>query len=360
MTIRRVLLLCVAAAVLASASPAVMAQQAAQQGTQGRRSEQQQADVNALVQLVDQVNTADPAGSPDDQRQGEVEVTWNSNHFIRGQDGSTYVPFTVTVDRADLTTPNAALYIRAVSKSAPAAAPAAAPAENNRDNDQPAARPMYAWETVAFPTIREDGQLQRAMQLPGGEYDIFIAVKDVTTNQRNQPMAKAGLLRKRLVVPDYKAADLKTSSIMVGTIEPLAQPLPADQQPENPYVFGTMRIVPLTAPQLSKSGELSLLFWIYGVQVDAATRKPNVTVEYNFYVTEPGAVERYFNKTAPQDLNAQTLPPDFDLAAGHQLPGSLGVPLASFPVGNYRLEVKVTDKVSGKTLTENVNFAVAA
>lgn len=358
MTIRRVLLLAVAAAVLATGSPALMAQQAAQQGTQGRRSEQQQTDVNALVQLVDQVSAADPAGSPDDQKQGEVDVTWNSNHFIRGQDGSTYVPFTVTVERSALTTPNAALYIRAVSKSAPAA-PAAAPAENNRDNNQ-AARPTYAWETVAFPTIREGGQLQRAMQLPGGEYDIYIAIKDATTNQRNQPMAKAGLLRKRLVVPDYKAEDLKTSSIMIGSIEPLAQPLPASEQPENPYVFGTMRIVPLTAPELSKSGELSLLFWIYGAQVDAATRKPNVTIEYNFYVTEPGAVERYFNKTAPQDLNAQTLPPDFDLAAGHQLPGSLGVPLASFPVGAYRLEVKVTDKVSGKTLTENVNFTVAA
>ena len=32
------------------------------------------------------------------------------------------------------------------------------------------------------------------------------------------------------------------------------------------------------------------------------------------------------------------------MAAGHQLPGSLVVPLASFPVGDYRLEIKVTER----------------
>jgi hypothetical protein len=36
------------------------------------------------------------------------------------------------------------------------------------------------------------------------------------------------------------------------------------------------------------------------------------------------------------------------------------VPLASFPVGDYRLEIKLTDKLSGKTMTQNVNFTVEA
>jgi hypothetical protein len=42
------------------------------------------------------------------------------------------------------------------------------------------------------------------------------------------------------------------------------------------------------------------------------------------------------------------------------LPGSLVVPLASFPTGDYRLEIKVTDKISGKAFTQNVNFTVEA
>ena len=44
-----------------------------------------------------------------------------------------------------------------------------------------------------------------------------------------------------------------------------------------------------------------------------------------------------------------------------RLPGSLVVPLMSFPEGDYRLEIKVTDKAApGKTLTQNVDFSVAA
>ena len=42
------------------------------------------------------------------------------------------------------------------------------------------------------------------------------------------------------------------------------------------------------------------------------------------------------------------------------IPGTLQVPLLSCPPGDYRLEIKITDKPSGKTVTQNVNFSVAA
>ena len=93
--------------------------------------------------------------------------------------------------------------------------------------------------------------------------------------------------------------------------------------------------------------------------VDPATKKPNVEVEYNFHQKTADG-EKFFNKTEPQVMNAETLPPQFDMAAGHQLPGSLSVPLSSFPEGDYRLEVKLTDKTSGKTVTRESVFNVAA
>ena len=58
-------------------------------------------------------------------------------------------------------------------------------------------------------------------------------------------------------------------------------------------------------------------------------------------------------------MNAETLPPAFDFAAGHQLQAGQAVPLGSFPEGDYRLEIKVTDKLANKTLTRDVNFSVA-
>jgi hypothetical protein len=117
-----------------------------------------------------------------------------------------------------------------------------------------------------------------------------------------------------------------------------------------------MRIVPSPDGKFGKNAELSVIFWIYGAQAGAGG-KPDVTIDYNFH-QKTGDTEKYFNKTAPQQLNAQTLPPEFSVAAGHQLPGSLVVPLNSCPAGDYRLEIKVTDKASGKSVTQNVNFTV--
>jgi hypothetical protein len=36
------------------------------------------------------------------------------------------------------------------------------------------------------------------------------------------------------------------------------------------------------------------------------------------------------------------------------------VPLKTFPEGEYRLEIKITDKNSNKTVTRDVNFTVKA
>ena len=61
----------------------------------------------------------------------------------------------------------------------------------------------------------------------------------------------------------------------------------------------------------------------------------------------------------PWPLNAETLPPGFDVAQGHQLVGSLNVPVSAFEAGDYRLAIKVTDNKSGKSLTHDVAFTVA-
>ena len=113
--------------------------------------------------------------------------------------------------------------------------------------------------------------------------------------------------------------------------------------------------------------ELAITF-VHVVGVQNVTHSPggppvvtqDVTVEYNFYQKPAGQPEKFFNKTAPQTLNAQTLPPNFDFAAGHQLQSGQAVPLASFPEGDYRLEIKITDKIGNKTLTKDIAFTVNA
>ena len=59
------------------------------------------------------VNAGQPAPS-------DIPVTWDSNHFVKGQGGSTYVPFTLVVDRSKLTKPGVALAPPAATPNAPA------------------------------------------------------------------------------------------------------------------------------------------------------------------------------------------------------------------------------------------------
>jgi hypothetical protein len=176
--------------------------------------------------------------------------------------------------------------------------------------------------------------------------------------QRNAPPPKVSLIKHEMEVPDLWSEELATSSVIVAErIDPLPAPLTPQQQAERPYVLGTMEIVPLLSTNLTKKSELSTFILIYNAKTDAAN-KPDVMVEYNFYTKQAGA-EKFFNKTNPQNLNAQTLPPQFDFAAGHQLQSGQAVPLASFPEGEYRLEIKITDKLANKTLTRDVSFNVS-
>jgi hypothetical protein len=347
---------------------------------QAQRSPQDQQDIEALVRLVDAAMQSEPlvaagAFGAKEASQGDVSVKWDSSHFVKGQDGSTYIPYTLSVDRASLPAKNVAMYVRILDQAQAEAFSVAAAAmtgqpqtgqqqAENRDKDKkaPPQRPSFAWDNVQFIDLPDDGKLARAIQLKPGKFVAFFAFKERSSggkDQKNAPPAKMGMLRRELTVPTYNAVDLGTSSIILAkAVEPMTSTLSPQEQEANPYVFGPMRIVPQADGKYAKSQELNVIFWIYGAR-EAAGGKPEVTVEYNFH-QRLAEGEKYFNRTAPQELNAQSLPPEFSVAAGHQLPGSLVVPLASFPSGDYRLEIKVTDKPSGRSVTTNVSFSVLA
>jgi hypothetical protein len=265
------------------------------------------------------------------------------------------------VDKA-LAGKQVAFYTRVVEKGAP---PPPAPDPKAKDDKAAPARPSYPWERITFTQVPDSGKMSRAFVLKPGDYDVYITLKEKATAEikdlAKAPPPKMAFFKRELSVPDYNGTDLKMSTpILASTVEPMTAPLTPAQTEENPYgVFGAMKIVPSPDGKFSKAGEFSVVFFVYGAG-DAGGGKPNVTLDYSFYVKQ-GEGEKYFNKTAPQDLNGATLSPDFNVTLGHQVPGMLSIPLASFPVGDYRLELKVTDKAAGnKTITQSIGFTVVA
>jgi hypothetical protein len=357
MKLRGVLAVCLALTLAGSAAPA-LAQQIKVDNKQPKRSKQEQADIEALVKMVDAASAGQTAPS-------DVPITWVMNDFIKAQGGATYVPFVVNIDRSKVTKPNVWVYLRAVDKNAPPPAAAPAPAADAKDskdkdkNKQAAAPPMvqYAWNGVNAVDIPQDGLLPRAVQLAPGEYDLFIAVKEKSVDEKT-PATKAGVLRHTLTVPDYNKPDLQVSTVLLAKgIEPLQAPMKPEEQQESPFTLGQLKVVRSYDHKFAKDGMLNLIYFIYGAK-DIGGGKPNVQVEYTFY--QKADTSKPYKKFAPRMKDAMTLPPEFNLTQ-HQLEDDLvDFSLAGYPPGEYRLEIKVTDKgPGGQSLTQNVEFTIS-
>jgi hypothetical protein len=323
-------------------------------GDQKKLSDAQKKEMVVIDAMVD----GDMAGQP---VPNDVSLAWVHDDLLKATGNREYVPFTVSIDPTKLTGTNLTIYWRVVSKE-----PAAAPPNGKKDdkNSKNGARPTFAWEDMGtMTTTALAGQagplkLSRSFTVPAGTYDVYVVVKEPSSDKKNAPPAKASVIKQTVNVPDLWNDELNTSSVIVAErIDPLPAPLTPQQMIERPYALGAMEIVPSAANKFTKQAELQPFLLIYNAKTDSAN-KPDVTVEFNFYSKDAGG-EKFFNKTKPQELNAQTLPPQFDFAAGHQLQSGQAVPLASFPEGDYRLEIIVTDKIASKTVKRDVNFSVS-
>lgn len=319
------------------------------------------------LQLVVLATEAAQAGKP----AGDLKLNFR-NDALKAQEGKTYVPFTVTFDQAELPAgKTVTLFTRVVSKAILAgAAPAADPKKAKEDKSK-SVHPEYVYQDASFITLAppasatEPYKISRAFAVPAGEYDVYVTLMErlpIDAKDREKTPTKTGTVKQTLTVPNFWSDELMTSSVIVADkVEPLSAPLTPREQIEQPYTLGTTQIFPSLTNTFSKKGELSIVFLIYNTTL-GADKKPDVAVDYSFYQKVASAEngEKFFNKTNPQVFSAKTLPPQFDPAAGHQLVAGQSLPLGSFPEGEYRLEIKVTDKLSGKTITHNVKFVVTA
>jgi hypothetical protein len=296
-------------------------------------------------------------------------------HFLKASDRKIYVPFTVRVQPGVLgASTSLAAYLRLAPRGA--AAPAAAPPiENPKDrkkNDrkkrgkeaqdlagEAVSGVEYPWEDLyelnASPAT-PGGPLtfSRPFSVPAGEYDLYLAVRTADTTT---PL-KVAVLKHSLTVPDYWSTEFMLSSVLLASrVTPLETVPTGDEQKAKPYVIGNLEITPSFDGKFTAADELSIFFIIYNPQLNPS-KKPDVTIEWQPYKKGPLG-ESKFRAIEPQKLNPETLPAGFDVEQGHQLVGSLNLPASAFEPGDYRMAIKVTDNVGGKSLEHDVNFSVA-
>lgn len=330
------------------------------------------AQAQAERQEVETVVHAADGAMSTGQASGEIPIAVQTD-FLKAQAGRVWVPLTLTFDSSKTTGGPVTLYLRVTPRGMTAPPPPPEPVgakdkdkdAKNKKNDKnakgaaaapPPAGPSYPYEDVAFTELKPaPGQplrVQRGIGVPAGSYDLYVVLHERATG------GKLGVLKQALDVPNYANGELTTSSIILAQhVNPLAAPIPPDQQSEHPYAFGQTEIVVAPERKFKKSDELIVLFQIYNANI-SADKKFSLEATYTFYRQDAGA-EKRFNSTEPQPLNNDTMPPGFDpTSPNSSIQAGQGIPLQSFPEGAYRLEIKVTDKQSTKVLTQSTTFSV--
>lgn len=337
MVFRRVFALAIALALVLTVASVSYAQQKSQEEIRLKKPElaQYQA-LNALVDAV--IAGKEPAPA-------DFKLVFQ-HHFVRSAAG-VFIPYVVEVRSGKLTSFPVAVYVRAIRK--PATAPAAATAAS------------YAFTDVYFFTdskrLRSTGadttEFTRAMQLPPGEFDLYIAMSE--TPPRNAKAAARRVVHTQsLAVPDFSKG-LTTSSIILGSsLEEAPQQLTAQQQLEEPFTIGGYRITPAFTSTFPKSAELLFAFFVYNEGL-SASGKPDFDVNYYFSRV---AEAKPFSRAPTTSFNATTLPAEFNLGAGHEVIVGQGIPLSSFAPGDYKVEIRITDNTNKQTITRDVPFTV--
>ena len=325
---------------LVTAGLASAAVAAAQTASERKQLDEQQQEAEALVDLAD-------AAMDGESVPADFALHWR-NDYLKAQQG-TFVPFVVTIDTSHATASEALLYVRAARRSATGP-------ERRRRGVAP-----YPFDEI-FPVALSGAQAVRFMRgfsVAPGDYDLYVAVRGRAAPGKEKAARKASVLKQPLSVPDFWSGDLTTSTVILADrLTVLDEPVAPDQLAERPYVIGRNDVVPASDARFRKDEELIAVFLVYNhtVQGDG---KFDVQVEYHFFFRRPEG-ESYVNRTEPQRFNAATIGAQGHASTGQPLMAGQAVPLAAFQEGDYRLAIRVTDLISGKTVTRDVEFTVGS
>jgi hypothetical protein len=309
-----------------------------------------------LLRLVDDV-FAQKRSAPQD-----VPLSWECA-FIAAEQGLVYMPYIVNIGEK-FHSPPVAMYLRVVTKDARPADWDPSKTTTMRSylgqmsivNDTRDIRSGYVEPTgivaedVRFFTPPADGRFMRGLWLKPGEYDVYVAMQE----KAGRDLPQTAVLKQSLLVPDLLSGFSIGSVILADAVEPHAK-TDARRPLDEPFTIGGTRIIPARTGRLRASGELTFVYYVYHPSL-GSDGKPNLSADYMYQRFNAG-VPQMFMRGEPQLFNAQTLPDEFDPAV-HQILGGEAVRLSSFTPGDYRLDVIVTDQITGGLASGSATFSV--
>ena len=277
------------------------------------------------------------------------------DHF-RAADGNTFTVLTLGIRRGSLEGKAAA---PSATPGATAAPGANAPASGGHRlevmarliGEEPGAPTVDLAGPGGLRPVQDGGsgeageyiQFQGGTALSPGRYAVYYGIVDRDTGQVYS-------FRESLTVPDFRGGGLGLSSITLASrLERVPEGTAAGGAPA-PFAIGSLRVQPRADDLFRNGEEFAFYYQIYGTATDPINGRPDLDLEYRFFVAESldDAGRPVFTPLGqPIHLTGQQ-----SQAQGYSFP------LEGWPPATYRLRVRVTDNLGGRQASREVTFRV--
>jgi len=175
---------------------------------------------------------------------------------------------------------------------------------------------------------------QKAVALSPGRYRVDVVVRDIASGA-------TGVRHMGFEVPKYDAAKLSTSTLILAVkLEGLG-----DQPAVGMFTIGNVKVIPNVSGSYHRGSPVGVYMQIYNAGVDQTTLRPSVDVEYALMKDGKEVGKQLEDWRGNSD-------------SGQRLTLARLLDSRNLAPGDYALEVRVKDRVSGQALVQSAKFAV--
>jgi GWxTD domain-containing protein len=175
---------------------------------------------------------------------------------------------------------------------------------------------------------------QKAVALPPGRYRYDIIVRDTVSGA-------TGVRHQGFEVPKYDPAKLSTSTLVLAVkLEGLG-----DQPAVGMFTIGNAKVIPNVSGTFHRGSPVGVYMQIYNAGIDQTTLRPAVDVEYA--LMKDG-----------KELGKQLEDWRGNSESGQRLTLSKLINSQGLTPGDYNVEVRVRDHVSGQSLVQSAKFTI--
>jgi GWxTD domain-containing protein len=175
---------------------------------------------------------------------------------------------------------------------------------------------------------------QKAVALAPGRYRVDIIVRDIASGA-------TGVRHVGFEVPKFDVTKLSTSTLILAVkLEGIG-----DQPAVGMFTIGNVKVIPNVSGSYHRGSPVGVYMQIYNAGVDQTTLRPSVDVEYA--LMKDG-----------KEIGKQVEDWRGNSDSGQRLTLARLLDSRSLTPGDYLLEVRVKDRVSGQALIQSAKFAI--